>query len=510
MLSPLLIAQIEPPQAPGGGDYFYRTDTPGLAMTEGEGIYVVNLTSEHRLREEIAAEADVLILKNICDPDFLPTIQKRKQQGKTTFYEIADDLLAVPEWNPVYFFYKDPENQRLFQRLAHTCDGLQFTCKRLQALYGHLNPKTRVFPNQMLGLPPERSYKEKERLIIGWGGSHGHLEDLAEIADPLIQWLCSRPHVSLHLMCSDPIWKLFESVPESQKQRTRPGTIDDYYGFLSKVDIGLIPMKETGFNRSRSDIKFVEYAAAGAAAVIRKMDPYEESARHGENAMVFENGSQMADCLERLCRDWPFLMRLAKTARDYVARNRLQRDHVQERLDYYARSYPPDNQPSRKEDCFSRWSHTKGAVVNGRRLQLRPTRFEQLLHDGLVMMQVQKDSAAARRLFEEATQMEPRNYLPHLFGAQISPDPIASLHKALELRADSLKAGIMLGEQHARALRIREAMEAFEAVARLFPEYEVPYLRAADLLERINQKAEARKLYERVNELIKPFTRPAP
>lgn len=45
---PLLIVQVEPPQNTGGGDYFYRTHAPGIAMAQDDGVYVVNLTNQHR------------------------------------------------------------------------------------------------------------------------------------------------------------------------------------------------------------------------------------------------------------------------------------------------------------------------------------------------------------------------------------------------------------------------------------------------------------------------------
>jgi hypothetical protein len=100
----LLIVQIEPPQDIQGGDFYYRTYAPGVCMAQEEGVYVVNLTGEHRLRKELAESADILILKNICDPDYFPIIGKRKSQKKPTVYEIADDLLSLQPWNPVYSF----------------------------------------------------------------------------------------------------------------------------------------------------------------------------------------------------------------------------------------------------------------------------------------------------------------------------------------------------------------------------------------------------------------------
>lgn len=509
-MRPVLLAQIEPPQASLAGDYFYRTHVPGLAMAQEDGVYVVNLTAQHRLREEVAAQADVLILKGICDPDYLPCIRNRKQEGRPTFYEIADDLTAVPEWNPVHFFYQDVENQRLFQRIARACRGLQFTCGRLEEIFGHLNPRCRVFPNQILELPAERAFKSKKRIVIGWGGSHGHLKDVAEIAGDLISWIRSRPETVLHLMCSEPIWQLFETLPARQKKHTNPGSIDDYYRFLSEIDVGLIPLQETGFNCSRSDIKFLEYAAAGVAAVVRKLTPYAESVREGENALTFENPGQMIGCLEALGGDWGLVEKLARAARDYVARSRMQKDHTGERLEFYSSDSGPAVSSDGAEARFGRLSQCDNATVQGRHLQLQAGRFELLLHDGLVTMQVGNDYAGARRCFQEAEGLEPANYLPYLFGARVAADPVSHLRKALQLKPDSVKSWILLGEEYARAGKIMESVQAFDAAAKLYPEYEIPYLRAGRLLEQIGQMEQARKLYGMVSDSIAKLEGPAP
>ncbi|MCP4413814.1 MAG: hypothetical protein GY808_14745, partial [Gammaproteobacteria bacterium] len=123
--NPLLIAQVEPPQNVDSGDYFYRTHAPGVAMAEDDRVYVINITNQHRKKTEIMMNADILILKNICDPDILPLIRGRKEKGKLTVYEIADDLNALQTWNPVYFFWKNRENLELGFHLANSCNALQ-------------------------------------------------------------------------------------------------------------------------------------------------------------------------------------------------------------------------------------------------------------------------------------------------------------------------------------------------------------------------------------------------
>ena len=104
---PLLIAQVEPPQNEGSGDYFYRTHAPGIAMAQDDSVRVINITNQHRHKTEIMMRADILILKNICDPDILPLIRGRKEQRKLTVYEIADDLNAFTNVESGLFLFQE-------------------------------------------------------------------------------------------------------------------------------------------------------------------------------------------------------------------------------------------------------------------------------------------------------------------------------------------------------------------------------------------------------------------
>jgi glycosyltransferase involved in cell wall biosynthesis len=503
---PFVLCQIEPPQAMNGGDYYYRTHSPGLCMAREKGVFVINLTSEHRKKWKIAAEANVLVLKNICDPDFLPLIKKRKEQGKVTVFEIADDLSAIEPWNPVHFFYKDRENQSLIWRLAGYCDALQVTCPTLRDLYGHLNPVCRVFPNQISHVPQERLHRRRSGsgLIVGWGGSHGHLQDLAEIAGPLSEWIMTVPEASLYLMGSDPIWRLFEGLPGEKKRRFQPGTILAYYDFLKQIDIGIGPLKDTAFNRSRSDVKFLEYAASGAVPVMKKLAPYTDTVRHGETGFLYDTVRDLIQTLTLLAGDPIFMEGVAASGREYVLHQRLEQDHARDRVAFYRELLLKTNGA---DDCHhlseqvNGWAAMDGAVVTGRHIRLEPTKFEMLLQDGLVTMQVTKDREAAYRLLRRASALEPGNYLPYLYSAPISLSPSDTLAKAIELNPTSLKARIMLGDIKARHGYTLEALRCFSEAADIFPDYEIPFSRAASVLRQIGQGAQAEQLSEKAASL---------
>ncbi|MCG6536917.1 MAG: hypothetical protein L7F78_19975, partial [Syntrophales bacterium LBB04] len=284
---------------------------PGIAMSKADGVYVINLTNVHRKKEEIMKYADVLVLKNICDADVLPILKTRKNENKLTVYELADDLCAIPPWNPVYPFYSNHENQFLFKRIASHCDAMQFSVYELHQLYSYLNPNCEVFTNQMTGIPSDKNSHNRGQIVVGWGGSHGHLEDLAEISEQLIDWILLNDFVSLHLMCSDTIWKLFERLPASRKRRFQPGSLEDYFAFLKTLDIGLAPLKDTAFNRSRSDVKFLEYAIHEVIPVVRAQVPYMNTVKHGENGFLYQDSEGLLSILDFLSKNPERRMKIA-------------------------------------------------------------------------------------------------------------------------------------------------------------------------------------------------------
>ena len=505
----LLIAQVEPPQREDGGDYYYRTYAPGIAMAQEDGVYVINLTNVHRKKEEIMREADVLVLNNICDQDFFPLIKERKEQKRLTVYELADDICAIPTWNPVHFFYKNQENLLLFKRLARYCDAMQFSVPELQRIYGYLNPSSVAFPNQISIVPPERKYEGRPEIIVGWGGSHGHLEDMVELAGHLTDWIISKDNVQLYLMCSDQIWKLFDRLPLTRKRRFEPGSLSDYYAFLRKLDIGLVPLKDTAFNRSRSDVKFLEYAVHGVVPVVQASVPYISTVKHGETGFLFEDTTEMLEILGTLAGNVNLISQAAKSARDYVIRERLQHQHGKERTEFYRMKLADlrngHEVKNRARKIFDTFSNIEGATRYGRHLRLMPTRFENLLHDGLVLSQLEGKAASARSLFSEASRLGPNNYLPYLFGASCSGDPVASLQEAIKRNPRSLKAWILLGEEYAKNGDVVRTIECFEAAAKIFPEYEIPYLRTAAVLQKLRHQKESMCLTEKAEALTLPL-----
>ncbi|MGA2025646.1 MAG: hypothetical protein ABSH17_01090 [Syntrophobacteraceae bacterium] len=504
--SPLLIVQVDSPQDETTGDFYYRTFAPGAGMAHCGGVYVVNLTYYHRLRHELMLDADVLVLNNICDADLLPVLRYRKAQGKLTVYELCDDLEALPPASPMRAFYRQPNNMLLIKRLAHYCDALQFSSPELEMKYGYLNRRCCVFPNQVLTASPGRPQKSEQTVIVGWGGSIGHFHDMAKISDRLIHWIMSRDNVRLYLMCADPIWELFEALPGDRKKRFATGSVDDYYSFVSHLDIGIAPLEDTAFNRSRSDVKFLEFAAHGVVPVLQATGPYLRSAKQGRTAFLFNTPDQLISTLDHLVSDASARLRVSASARDYVLQERNYLERGKDRVAFYrsllaAAKKGCEPSGGRAANTFERLCNCAGAKRTGRHLHLSSTRYELLLHAGIVARDPSNPSKAWK-MFQEAMEMEPSSYLPYLFGAFVSHDPIRTLKNAVERNPRSIVSLIHLGKAYLWKGMPTEAIESFKAAADIFPEYELPYIECARCLHTIGREQEGASLLKNATDLI--------
>jgi tetratricopeptide (TPR) repeat protein len=501
---PLLIAQVDSPQLENTGDFYYRTYAPGIGMAQCEDAYTLSCTNVHRLKYEVMRESDVLIVNNLCDPDILPVVRNRKDSGKLTVYELSDDLNDIPPSNPVRGFYSQAKNLLLIKRLANYCDALQFSSPELQKKFGYLNSVSEVFPNQMLEIPPARDSNPSKMLTVGWGGSLGHLQDMERISGPLIDWIMSRKDVRLHLMCAESIRALFDRLPAERITTFETGSLQDYYKFVSQLDIGLAPLEDIAFNRSRSDVKFLEYAAHAVVPVVQAVGPYLESVRHGKTGFLFSSTKDLISLLDKLASDISLVNGVAAEAHAYVLRERNQLDRGQDRVDFYRRLLAGKNrqpwQDGRVEDTFNRLCDWEGARRTGRNLSLSPTRYELLLTGGLIALEV--DKSKARRMFQEAITINSALYMPYLLGSFVADDAVQSLKNALEKNAESIASWLCLGSVYRSKGMSPEAIDCFNSAAGIFPEYEQPYIECANYLNMIGMKQEGTDLLKKAISLI--------
>ena len=250
---------------------WYRCVTPGRALI-GRG-HDVTLVSA--LTAEMVDRADVLVFQRVHHPG-LDAVSYARGLGKLTVYDIDDDLWSIHPDSGAYAFYSQPGLLSTTEEAIRACELVTTTTRPLAGRLKRLNRNTIVLPNMLpdeywrLNEPREQ---EESRVVIGWAGSDTHLPDLKLLRGVIEQLLAESPVVEF-------AWAGMSEMPFEDHRRMRMlplVPIEEYPSLLDNFHIGLAPVVDSVFNRSKSDLKFLEYAARGIPVVASRTPAYEAS-----------------------------------------------------------------------------------------------------------------------------------------------------------------------------------------------------------------------------------------
>lgn len=121
-------------------------------------------------------------------------------------------------------------------------------------------------------------------LTIGWAGGNRPDVDAEKLG---VAWgrIARRFPDVRFLVGGFPLRALTESVPPDRLRYIEKLPLGQYPAIFSEIDIGCCPLADTTFNRSKSPIKAMELAAAGAA-VVASPTVYADFLRHGHDGLV--------------------------------------------------------------------------------------------------------------------------------------------------------------------------------------------------------------------------------
>jgi SAM-dependent methyltransferase len=213
------------------------------------------------------------------------------------------------------------------------CHCIQTSTEVMAESLRPYNPHVMVFPNQVASLSPPRTADQADSgPVTIFFGALNRETDWAPILLVLNGVLASHGGGARVQVVYDRLF--FDALTTENKSFEPLCSYERYKSLLSQADIALLPLEPTPFNRHKSDLKFIESAAQGAA-VLASPTVYESTIRHGETGLIYHSLDEFAAMLDRLISDGPFRRRLADAAYHYVAENRMLARHVRARYDWY-------------------------------------------------------------------------------------------------------------------------------------------------------------------------------
>lgn len=197
----------------------------------------------------------------------------------------------------------------------HTASQIVYNFKMADAVTvptEYLAEKVRQFNKNVFVIPNAIDFSQQqfkkdvkvqnlknEKVHVGWSGSVTHYKDIMMISD-LFSQLNSNPDMKdkYRLVLSgyiegDGVWNQYENIFTSGYRissdaycRINGMDVYTYASAYDMMDIGLIPLKDTEFNRCKSELKMMEMGAKKLPVVVSNQYPYTNIAKHGKNCLL--------------------------------------------------------------------------------------------------------------------------------------------------------------------------------------------------------------------------------
>jgi len=232
------------------------------------------------------------------------------------------------ELSGVWYFHEHriPLKENVYRAMEKAA-LVTVSTERLKKLYKPHAQNIVVIPNGIdfdnFPVLPER--KNDGFIRLGLFGSNTHYWDWKELAPVLKKILDDFPNVKLcfnswFTAVSKPgqsleemekrviLPEIFEKLGINGHERVEihePVEIGDYFEWLSRksIDIGLAPLRDSIFNRAKSNIKYLEWAALRTPVIAQDIEVYNEDIKHGFNGMLAGSKQEWHQCLVELIRN---------------------------------------------------------------------------------------------------------------------------------------------------------------------------------------------------------------
>lgn len=122
----------------------------------------------------------------------------------------------------------------------------------------------------------EKEARHRDDVRIYWGGGANHYDDLLKVKDTLLRICAERPNVKLIFSNFLPDWAV-ASLPAHRCYMIKVAPFDLYPRILAWLcaDVAIAPLVDNPFNRSKSHIKYLDYAMARIPGVYESLPPYD-------------------------------------------------------------------------------------------------------------------------------------------------------------------------------------------------------------------------------------------
>src|SRR6185295_502627 len=223
-------------------------------------------------------------MNRVFNEDHLKVCQLVKRLNKPLWLDYDDFLFDVPKDNPNYHTYMNEKAHTCLIGILSLADTVSVSTRTLKALYEKEidvgNGQTITLAKNVICIPNAYDPKfhgaqvsSNGNKLITWRGSKTHERDLMEFADPIIQFMKENKDWKIEFLGYNP-WQITEQIDHSQVSHSKSREPFEYMDYLKHLNpsIHIVPLHDSLFNRSKSNIAWIEATCAGAMVIAPDWD----------------------------------------------------------------------------------------------------------------------------------------------------------------------------------------------------------------------------------------------
>lgn len=300
-----------------GGVHYFRIAEPLRVLAE-HGSHTVTGTD---LTDATLAEVDHVLVHMIHDERNSEALETLARLDTHKIIYDCDDAMWEPDWHVFKDHYGPAELARFYRNvsLAHVVTTPSPVIAEHLCQY---NRNVWVLPNTIPAWLTEHTMPARHAPTIGYQGSPSHARDFTSpIERGLSRFLLDEPDWRLHLYGGIQVGGagiLADRIDTFPWVGKTGWPIDDYWRALS-FDVGIGPLRDTYFNRCKSSLRAVEYAALGIVACLPDLPPYRGWVEDGVTGRLIPPGRTLRGVLTEIARDTAGRITMAANARARAA-----------------------------------------------------------------------------------------------------------------------------------------------------------------------------------------------
>lgn len=244
-----------------GHDVEVRVDIQTIFSAKGEPI-------------DVEPSHDVIVLSRPMSKTMLHILKLLQDRGVAVVVEVDDNARLIhpthSAWKEFHPKYSPDYNWKILEEAAKIADWVTVTTPALAEEYGK-HGRVSILPNYV----PERylSIRPEKDFVIGWGGAVSvHPQDLQTVGGALREITREFKIPFRHIGTGDASGAV--NIDKEYYDTLPWQDILKYPEEVAKFGIGLVPLHNNEFNRAKSWLKGIEYAALGVPFVASPTDPY--------------------------------------------------------------------------------------------------------------------------------------------------------------------------------------------------------------------------------------------